>query len=86
MRRLIAVGALFFCLGAMLPVHHKWGHQYKRFDYLRPPATCGELHTLLKALERKKNAYRFMGKSPPLNIINQSNLLARAFRSNCAEV
>lgn len=85
MKRVVAIASLFFCLGATL-VHHKWGHQYKKFDYIYPKASCGELHTILKALERKKMYYRFKGEVPPLSVLNQSNLLASAFRSNCKEV
>lgn len=67
-------------------VHHKFGHQHQPFDYIYPPATCGELHTLMNVMKRRIKLYQAKGETAPLGVINQYKLLSRAFESNCAEV
>jgi hypothetical protein len=85
MKRVVVIVALFFCLG-VTSVHHKFGHQYQIFDYIDPPATCGELHTFLAILERRIEIYEIMGEPVPLSVLHQRRLLEKAFESNCAEI
>lgn len=84
MGRLIATLSFFVLLGAAMPVHHKWGHQHKSFDYYKPRYTCGELHTLILAYERKLN--RMEPRDRPLSMMNSYHRLKKAFRSSCKEV
>ena len=84
MVRLLAILSFLALLGMAMPVHHKWGHQHQTFDYYKPKYTCGEIHTLMLAYERKLK--RMSAKKRPLSMINSYRRLQKAFRSNCKEV